>query len=89
VEYHNSLVAEGNTVSKLALWDGDVDRLLDLGREIGIIHRYSVRKSGLTGHFDCEFQLVSFLKVERQSFVQVVLLLDTEQSTKVGQVKKS
>lgn len=65
-----------------------VDRYFDFGRRIGIIRRNFVRNSGLTGHYDCEFQLESFLKVERQSFVQVVLLLDTISSTKMRTVKK-
>jgi hypothetical protein len=60
-----------------------VDRLIDSGRRIGITRRNFVRSSGLTGHYYCEFQFKRCLKVERQSFVQVVLLSDINLSTKI------
>lgn len=60
-----------------------MDRLIDSGRRIGITRRNSVRSGGLTGHYHCGFQFQRCLKVERQSFVQVVLLLDINLSTKI------
>ena len=60
-----------------------VDRQFDSGRRIGIIRRNSVRSDGLTGHYHCEFQLKRCLKVERQFIVQVVLLMNTNLSTKI------
>ena len=61
-------------------WSNDpaiVDRLVDFGRRIGIIRRNSVRRVDLTGSFDCGFQPIRCLKVERQFSVQVVLLENT------------
>lgn len=60
-----------------------VDRQFDSGRRIGIIRRNSVRSDDLTGHYHCEFQLKRCLKVERQFIVQVVLLMNTNLSTKI------
>ena len=59
-----------------------VERLSDSGRRIRITRRNQVRNGGLTGHYDCGFQLERYLKVERQFTVQVVLLVNTEYSTK-------
>jgi hypothetical protein len=59
-----------------------VERLTDSGRRIRITRRNHVRNGGLTGHYDCGFQLERYLKVERQFIVQVVLLMNTEHSTK-------
>ena len=66
-----------------------VDYHIDFGRGIGIIRRDFVRNGGLTDFYNHEFQSKRCLKVERQSFVQVVLLLDTILSTKVKYVKIS
>ena len=59
-----------------------VESQLDSGRRIRITRRNYVRNGGLTGHYDCEFQLERCLKVERQFPIQVVLVGNTEYSTK-------
>ena len=81
--------SEGNTVAKRNNYWAIMDRSVDFGRRIGITRRNSVRSEGLTGHYNCGFQLHSSLKVERQSLVQVVLLLDTNESTKICSVKET
>ena len=59
-----------------------VESPFDSGRRIRITRRNQVRGSGLTGHYDCGFQLERCLKVERQFPIQVVLMGNTEYPTK-------
>jgi len=66
-----------------------VERLIDSGRKIGIIRRYSVRHIDLTGQYHHEFHFKWYLKVERQPFKQVVLLFGIHLSTKINVMKKS
>ena len=80
--YHNPWSTEGNSVGK---WNCDwasVDCSVDSGRRIRITRRESVGNGDLTGHYNCGSQLERCLKVERQFVVQVVLLTNTNHSTK-------
>jgi hypothetical protein len=44
--YHPISVTEGNTVGEMIGWSGDVDRLIESGRTIGITRRIITRSSG-------------------------------------------
>jgi len=60
-----------------------MDSLVEFGRTIKIICRFSVRKIASPGDLITKFNLRGFLKSKDNLEVQVVLLLRQYQSTKI------